>query len=133
MTSTSTMTLTLRPVEPGAVPQNVPLGRLIAAWEQRAYQAARGAQDGAGPGGHALTALAIAAAAVDRLQAMRWVHVEISLRAGAPLQAVADAMGLDVEEVRVGYGMVVDRRLVEGKLTRAESEQLHRLLDDGPR
>ncbi len=127
----STISLTLRRMTPDGVPADAPLSRLLSAFQQRAHYARTGRNDlGSGVGGHVLTALALAAALVARINAYRWPHVEIALRAGVPLGAVADAMGLDVEEVRVGYGYAVERAVIAGKLTPADAEMLRARLDD---
>lgn len=128
-----TITLTLRAMTPDAVPDDAPSSRLLAALTQRAAYARAGRQDGAGPGGHALSALCLGEALVNRIRAERWALVEVALRAGVPLPTVGDALGgWDCEEVRVGYSMAVDARVAAGKLTPADADALYRLVGDGP-
>lgn len=126
------ITLTLQRMTPDAVPAEAPSSRILAAFEQRAHYARTGRQDGAGPAGHALTALALLVALVDRLTAQRWALVEAALKSGAQLADVAAAQGLDVEEVRLGYGRAVDDRLMAGHLMPVEAAELYRLVADGP-
>jgi hypothetical protein len=125
--------LTLTPVTPDAVPDDAPLHRLVAALEQRATLAVMFDQDGAGPGGHALTALALGAALSARIAAGRWGMVEIALRCGARLGDVASAMGLEDDEVTVGFSNALDARVLDGRLDQPEADQLRALVDDGPR
>lgn len=95
------------PIRPGEVPHSVSLAELAghahrhdaALFDHRHGMAPLTDQDRAG---HALSALACRAALADRAQSGRWVLAVEALDAGATHAQVADAMGLDVEELHGG-------------------------------
>ncbi len=128
----SALTLTLQRMTPDAVPPDVPLSRLVAAFQQRATLAVARDQDGAGPVGHALSALALAVALVERVSGSRWGLVELALQGGADAAAAAAATGLTVDELVFGYRAALDARVTAGHLTDAEADALRPLVGELP-
>ena len=91
------------------------LRELLDAWHRhtaRLVEARQGLPDALPPARiarHALDALAIGQAVVDRLSLMRWTAALDALANGATLEHTAVAMGLDVDEVFVGMRSWADR------------------------
>lgn len=78
--------------------------------------------------GHALAALAFGHALADRALASRWVCAADALAAGATSKQVADAMGLDDDELQTGLGSWADSMVRLGHLTPADRTELLELL-----
>ena len=81
------------------------------------------------PAGDALAALAHAHALAEAVLRWRWIHVRHALAGGATLDTVADAMGLTVGEVRVGFTRWADDQLRLHQLSDRTHAQLLGLLD----
>lgn len=122
--------------DPSAVP-DVPLQALAALLQTHASaltdpHLALG--DSRAAGDHAVAALVLQTALLQRVPESRWGLVERGLRAGVDLQRLADAAGYaDVEELRVGYVFALEVRVRDQHVTPAERDMLLRLLDDGDR
>ncbi len=111
------------PARPSDVPPDASLGELVEAvldhWSTL-VDSRHGLGDLVPAGqlaGHALAALATAHALAERVLAPRWVCVIDSLTYGATLRQVADAMGLDVDEVVAGLTSWADGQRREGSLS----------------
>lgn len=78
---------------------------------------------------HALEALAAGQALADQLNAMRWVGACEALAYGAPLDDVAAALNLEVDEVVIGLGSWADRQLRHGLMTPARHDEVLALLE----
>ena len=112
------------PTRPGEIPHSVRLAEL-AAHVQRHTGALFDHRLGVAPltdadrTGHALAELAYATALAERAQAGRWVYACEALGAGASHAQVADALGLDMEELHAGIRSWARTQLRQG------------LIDDG--
>ena len=81
----------------------------------------------------AIAALAYEHALAERALAGRWVNAAAALEYGASVEDVARAMGLDVEEVRVGLPSWADGQVRAGCLTPAERDDVLRLVEGADR
>ncbi|HEX2297702.1 MAG TPA: hypothetical protein VHH34_04150 [Pseudonocardiaceae bacterium] len=107
------------PTRPGEIPHSVSLtdlaghaARHAAALFDHRYGIAP--LTNAGRGGHCLAELAYTAALSERALHGRWVVACEALDAGASHGQVADAMGLDVEELCVGLRSWARNQLRQG-------------------
>jgi hypothetical protein len=73
---------------------------------------------------HALAVLVYQAALVERAGVGRWVAAIDALAANTDPQAVAAAMGLDVEQLRIGIGVWASGQHREGLIDDARYEQV---------
>lgn len=81
----------------------------------------------------ALHLLATGEAMVDALQTTRWVTVAEALSYGAPLDAVAAAMGLDEDEIVFGLRSWADAQVDHGLMPGADRDQIYALVEGGDR
>jgi hypothetical protein len=114
------------PVRPGDVPHDVPVRALLNVQLQHAEQVRTYA---ANRDEHAVAALALMHAIVEVLLGTRWGLVEAALQSGCSMTEVADACGLDVEELRVGYSHALDERVLASAVTPAERDVLVQLIE----
>jgi hypothetical protein len=78
---------------------------------------------------HALDALATGQALTDQMTATRWVIAADALAHGALLDHVADAMGLETDEVATGLCSWATGQRRQGRMAPAEHDAVHELLD----
>ena len=118
------------PRRPADVSHWAPLTELAEQYLRHAWQltAVRLGQDTGQPPAelvqHALATLAYGHALADRALASRWVNAADALTYGATVAQVAQAMGLDVEEVRVGLRQWAAALVGTGQLTPADRDEL---------
>lgn len=79
----------------------------------------------------AIAVLAVRHALVERLLAGRWVNASDALDLGATVGQVADAMGLDADEVVAGLRSWADGQLRYGFISDAQHDAVVALVEDG--
>ncbi len=77
---------------------------------------------------HALAALSYQHALAERAVQSRWVTAALALAHGSPIQEVAAAMGMKVEELRGEFRRWMDGQLRDGFLTLAKHNELLQLV-----
>jgi hypothetical protein len=80
---------------------------------------------------HALTALAYQHALAERALHSRWVNARDGLRHGATVAQVADAMGLDADEVCFGLSRWADGQRRHGSMSEHEHAAVLALVSEG--
>lgn len=128
------------PERPADVPGEVAVAQLAEALHQhrlRVIDARHGVGEplpGRRVAGHALAALALSAALVDRLASTRWADVLVALVHGATTGQLALATGLDEGEViaqiagYVGAQVRLNERWPDAGMTPAEADEVRALL-----
>ncbi len=102
--------------------RELPWTRVMAAEDLRAQQ------------DHAVKALVVQTALLQRIPKTRWMLITRGLLAGADAQRLADAAGYaDVEELRVDLAAALEVLVRDGHTMPAERDAVLALLDDGPR
>ncbi|MDQ3275030.1 MAG: hypothetical protein M3Q39_08385 [Actinomycetota bacterium] len=80
---------------------------------------------------HSLAVLTLGATIAEIATSGRWVYVREALAAGAGVEPIATAMGLDPDELRLGVGRWADRQHRSGHLTDAEHAAVLALVTGG--
>ncbi|MDQ3030567.1 MAG: hypothetical protein M3R09_11195 [Actinomycetota bacterium] len=95
------------PMRPGDVPHSAALGLVAYRYSHHVLTLVKhryGVQATRNVAEHAVAALAYGAALTERVEGDRWSIAAGALAAGAGLERTADAMGLDVWDLRVLLG-----------------------------
>jgi hypothetical protein len=113
------------PTRPAEVPHGVGLAQLVEAYNGHQWEVLVGSRtrpaDVDAVFAHALAALALLHALVDRLQAARWSTIRTALAADAGRgPEVAAACGLDGSEVAAGLRSWADGQVAAGLMARPE-------------
>lgn len=125
------------PTSPGDVPADLTPQRLIdalAVHQQVLTSVHLGLADpppAAELAARAVAVLAVQHALAERVLAGRWVNASDALDLGATVGQVADAMGLDADEVVAGLRSWADGQLCYGLISDAQHDAVVALVEDG--